>query len=59
MGHSEVFQFVFAKQLKEKVQLLTGEKFGYRPWEIRRLTLSDISRIFGKITLPSRKLRRA
>lgn len=59
MGHSEVFQFTFAKQLKEKVQMLAGEKFGYRPWEIRQLTIADISRIFGKITMPTRKLRRA
>lgn len=59
MGFSEVFQFTFAKQLREKVQMLAGEKFHYRPWEIRRLTLSDIRKMFAPFKMPTRKLRRA
>lgn len=33
-------------------------KHHYKPWDIKRLTLGDIRRMFGKITPPTRKLKK-
>lgn len=50
----EVFNFNFAKQIAEKVKELAKEK-DYKPWDIRRLTLADIRRLYGPLNMPSRK----
>lgn len=48
---------VFAKQLKENVQKLMREHH-YKPWDIARMTLSDIRRMFGTVTMPTRKVKK-
>lgn len=53
---NEIFTFTFAKNLKERVQELQKE-YGFKPWEVRRMTLADIRRMLGPVSMPSRKLK--